>query len=556
MPLTLYRYILVALVKLLLLTTAVLIVALAVGFAIEPISEGTLGAAGLAKLILFVMPGMLTYALPIAATFAATLVFFRLAVDNEITAAAVSGVSYSTLLMPVALLGLAVTVAMFFLSNYVIPSFWLRAEQVLQRDVATMIVQRINRHDVVRFGEYVLYADRADAPAPIQGAEAEGDADPMTLRPEQRIVLEHVAVGKLAGGTMRMEADFTAELAAADLYRLGEQLFISVKLTDATVQDPRSGTIIAARSVTFPQQRVPSFFETEPKFLSLPRLHEMAAQPGLNPDIRELTRELREALDQQDVVGFLWDRLRDGKWIDLVGPQGERYQLTAPPARVAAGEGSLTLIAAEGEPVRVRVGSGIGPTQRLEAARATVRVEPSEVGDRPNVNLRLHDVTVIDPRLPTPNQAPTLYLNLLRVDRPTGPDRRHLGALELLRIAEQSPAPPIDRAAGRLAGAISGLRENITTTIHERGSMAVMSLMVMLLGAVMSMKLRHETPLVIFFWCFLPAIAAVLMVNGGENIIEAEVFGAGLWFDATMIWSGNIFLALLIWLVYVKLARH
>ena len=42
------------------------------------------------------------YALPVAAAFASTLTFYRMAADNEITAAAVSGVSYRSILLPVA----------------------------------------------------------------------------------------------------------------------------------------------------------------------------------------------------------------------------------------------------------------------------------------------------------------------------------------------------------------------------------------------------------------------------------------------------------------------
>ena len=81
--------------------------------------------------------------------------------------------------------------------------------------------------------------------------------------------------------------------------------------------------------------------------------------------------------------------------------------------------------------------------------------------------------------------------------------------------------------------------------------------MVMLLGAVMSMHLRHQTPLVIFFWCFLPAIVGMFLISGGgKNIADANPFGLGTWFTALMIWTGNLFLLAVVWLVYARLARH
>jgi len=107
-----------------------------------------------------------------------------------------------------------------------------------------------------------------------------------------------------------------------------------------------------------------------------------------------------------------------------------------------------------------------------------------------------------------------------------------------------------------LTNEINELRRKITSTVHERGAMALCTLMVLLLGAVMSMVLRHQVPLVIFFWWFLPAIAAVFMISGGKNIVRSDVGNMPAVIHGLLVWSGNLFLIAVIWAVYRRLCRH
>lgn len=66
MPWTLYRYILRELLKVLVLTTTVLVVVLSFGAAVGPMADGLLGPVTLVKFVLYTMPTVLGFALPFA----------------------------------------------------------------------------------------------------------------------------------------------------------------------------------------------------------------------------------------------------------------------------------------------------------------------------------------------------------------------------------------------------------------------------------------------------------------------------------------------------------
>ncbi|MGE3818208.1 MAG: LptF/LptG family permease [Isosphaeraceae bacterium] len=74
-----------------------------------------------AILIPYVVPGTLPYTVPVSLLFAVTLVYGRLAGDNEIIAVKTAGLSAWTVIWPVVIVGMALSVALLELSNDAIP---------------------------------------------------------------------------------------------------------------------------------------------------------------------------------------------------------------------------------------------------------------------------------------------------------------------------------------------------------------------------------------------------------------------------------------------------
>src|SRR4051794_40448386 len=115
MPWTLYRYILRELLRVLALSGTVLVVLVGFAVAIKPLSDGMLGPWSLVKFVAFTIPTVVGFVLPFAAAFSGTMVFSRMAADNEIIACRASGMSYPTMMLPVFALGLVLTLSLFFL---------------------------------------------------------------------------------------------------------------------------------------------------------------------------------------------------------------------------------------------------------------------------------------------------------------------------------------------------------------------------------------------------------------------------------------------------------
>src|SRR3954453_21804157 len=91
---TLFFYIFKDLVRIFFLTSGALAGIMSFGGLLRPLTEHGLDASQAAKMLSYFMPAMSTYSLPIAALFATTMVYGRLAADNELTACRAAGISF------------------------------------------------------------------------------------------------------------------------------------------------------------------------------------------------------------------------------------------------------------------------------------------------------------------------------------------------------------------------------------------------------------------------------------------------------------------------------
>src|SRR5687768_10312905 len=97
---TLFLYIFNDLMWKFFLTSGALAGIMSFGGLLRPLTEHGLDAGQAAQMLGFFMPAMTTYSLPIAALFATTVVYGRLAADNEITACRAAGISYVSIGLP------------------------------------------------------------------------------------------------------------------------------------------------------------------------------------------------------------------------------------------------------------------------------------------------------------------------------------------------------------------------------------------------------------------------------------------------------------------------
>lgn len=565
MPWTLYRYILADLLKLLVLVAVVMVGLISFVAAIKPMSEGLLSAASLLKFIGFTSPTMLGFALPFAGAFASTLVFLRMASDNEIVACMASGMSYLSVLLPVAVLGLAMTMGMFLLSNFVLPSFYRAAEETVEADLMTMLVAQLNSNQpFTRFPGAVLYADSAER-RPVSSVEVADDTGGERERPHliDVIQLRGVVLAQM-NEQGRMRSDVTAPTAQVRVFRdQTNRSWAMITLPEVLYYNPVRGELgYARRPDTWPLE-LPSPFQDRPKFFSWPELRRVDRDPERFRPVRRLKRELAEAIATQQLHHRLQGALGPGHdradhHLTLLGPrEGERFTFTAPSMRR---EREATVLAsASGEPATVVYRAPGRPDRRMEAARLVMRVEPPRAGHEPTVQTELEDVRIYDPRLPvSPVERSALTLPRMRWSEPLLTSEllgMELSAMrELAQEAHYDGAASVQRALRQLEEELLELGRAIVARLHFRAAVATACLMALLLGAVLSMHLRGKLPLVVCFWSFLSAIMTLILISVGENMVSDEDFTP--YVGLGVLWSGNVAMAVGAAWVYCLLARN
>jgi len=165
MVFTLHRYIFREVIKVFILATVALTLMMSLGSILRSVQEFGVGPGQVVRLMIYFLPVTLTFVLPMAALFATTLVYGRLANDNELDACKASGISVLTLVYPGFILAIIVATANLLLSFYVMPAFIHQAENSLKNDARQILFRNIQRK-----GYYALppddrcriYADNAD----------------------------------------------------------------------------------------------------------------------------------------------------------------------------------------------------------------------------------------------------------------------------------------------------------------------------------------------------------------------------------------------------------
>ena len=164
MVFTLHRYIFREAFKVFVLAAVALTLILSLGSILRPIQEYGVGPQHVLYLMGYFLPITLTFILPMAALFAASLVYGRFASDNELDACRASGISLVTLVHPGLVLAIIVAIANLILSFHVMPVFIQRAEESLKADAKNIIFRNIQRSGYYKLpdGRYLVYADNAD----------------------------------------------------------------------------------------------------------------------------------------------------------------------------------------------------------------------------------------------------------------------------------------------------------------------------------------------------------------------------------------------------------
>ena len=544
MPRLLWRYTCVELLKVMLLTTAVLVVVIAFGATIKPLIQNKLDPLDVGKYALIASVPMLQFALPFSAGFAATIVMHRMTSDNEILAMSTSGLSYRKIFTPIFSLGVLLTVIMLALTNFAVPHFWGLLQEMVTRDVTRVFTTTIERGEALSVGRTQLFADDVIV----------SEERPDTGADERLILLGVAALEVDANGEPR--AEFTARYATVDIHHRKRDALLKLALVDATIFRPEDGSLIFVPKAVPDAVSLRKDLSSGPKTMNFLELLELREDPTPYPPVESARSQLSDQLALADAWECIAAILERNEVLTLESAFGIE--------RISIEGAQLNGEQLVGEPVfRVTQYEDDEPVRRAELNQADFDIYIDQANQTPQFEFRASTDSALDLRgrgdLKTRWPARIRGLSVAQcetTDRSSSTNDELLSTAAAVSAQAVGPASALvaalDGRSDRLNHEITSVRADILARLVHRGAQSLTALLLLLVGAVLALVMRNALPLTIYFLAFLPAIADLLLISGGEQMVK---YGDAI--PGTLVaFSGNALLILIVTIGWLRLCRN
>jgi len=528
LPIILWRYTLAELWRIILLSAGVLVVVISFAATVRYTAAGKLGPLETLTFMFYAIPPMLQYALPFAAGFGATLAYHRMAHDNEMTAAAASGVSHRALLAPSLFTGVILAIFLWLLAGQVIPRFLRHMELMITEDAKKVLVASIQAGRPVEFAGKIIHAKRVHELPDENGKGSRlvlVDVGAISLDASGAIIGEYFA--KRAWVNFLSAGDGPAPTDSSRASRT----FITMTMENARVYEPDKG-VVQAGNLAF-GRGISGSFRDDPKYLTTKELAELPDHPDRNNEIDSRRRALASRVAERQAIDSIAQSLRKDKRIQLFDSEKREYIIRAGGIERRAGRwemlppapGRDIEIERSGIPIDGRKPDPAGATRSF-AKTAGISSDPADDDAPSGISLTLTMETVASQSIvrPTDNDAMGVsasreYHGLTLADKSTD---------EIMAMSSRDLLAEIDRrglqsdntvkgGAADLLDRLENLTRNVISKQHERVADAAACLVMVFAGAVTAMRLSDSLPLTVYLWSFFPALLAVITISTGQQ---------------------------------------
>jgi len=511
---------------------------------IEPLRKEGLASNQVAALFGYTVPIMVSLTFPIAALFAATIVYGRFAQDNEMMACRASGISTLVLLGPALALGGIVTVTTLALSNFVSPKMASLAELAVKANVRGIAYRRLRTRNYVKWGRYVVHADHVD--------------------PDQDMLRGVVAADTGKSGDVRLLAASTAY--AYFSTREGET-FVTISLINPVGGQTGTNSPTIAQEASQPLEwgPLPNPAREDPSWYNWGKLLRARRHPTENAGIRHELKKIRRRICHNMLAQEVAEAINAGNSYDHLRDQQKQYVIRAAGAQLDSPEAVMLFsdTANEASPQRVSVTilRNGKPRQSIhaDAGRVETSTSWSPTAGTSLVTIKLRggvSVRQIEPEGEHQQRRSGWTVGQLGVPEHIVRKTEAIGLEDIIMQPGKftSNRKIHENIESLVTSEVKRLTNRITAEMHVRIAYGLSCLLLVAMGAALGLIFRGGQIVSAFAICVIPAAMTIVMIIMGKEMIRNR--DVPTIFGLAAIWGGIAALLLADICVYVHLMRR
>ncbi len=559
---TLWRSILFEFWRMLLITTTIVVAAIAFATTVKPLADGSLTIDQAFRFLGYAIPPMLAYALPFAAGFSATMTYHRMVSENELTAVYTSGISHKQILFPMLVSGIILSTSLVALNNQIIPRFLQKMEQMVTRDFAKILVNSLSQGQSAMIGNTEIHADRVkeippDPNSPIKQQFLLGGVVMVEANDDGSIKIDGTAARAwiLLLPAWALQPDDRAR------FSNDNDTAVVMKFEDLTINE--QGDTVSWETITSTAIPIPRIFKDDPKFMTAKEIKNLEDNPDLMNFVDNRRVELARSIATSRALASIKEQIHTRQSITFHSGSGQVITILS--SSITLKPQGWVLNPLQGtNTIEIEVAKPDGHIDRLSVMNAvidpkiTATVDPFDNQSSPNklaFDLKLQKITIqgtTTTQLSQTNYASLYIENDPLLDLITKPSN------QLLTVATQYRHEDSVFYNGHIAGQtrrleyeIANLKREVLSKIHERYAFSTSCLIMVLAGGVTALRLRHSQPLMVYLWSFFPALLTILLIAGGQQAVHKSGTVA-----LPLLWSGILLITLYTLNALRKVSKH
>ncbi len=527
---------------------------------IEPLRKRGLSGDQVFSLFIFTLPTMVSLTLPIAALFAATIVYGRFSQDNELLASHASGIASVSLLKPGLLLGGVVTIVSLLMSYYVAPEMAKLAQTAVKAGIRGYIYSDFRTEGFMLLDDkFLLSAD-----------EVLPDEDTL-------LGVTMIDISKLRGGTVGQLDNVRLAVASEAVLafkNVGDDVYITPTFKNLGGNWGGIESSGHEETLSWPVgQAIPNPVIEKPAWYGWDKLHRTLTNPLENESIRQKFEEIKREIGYAWLARDIVRTIRMGQVYDKLGSSEKTCRIEADSA-VALEKGEVELKSAQpeknGQPKRVTVEITSANQRRIFTAdRARVVPKWFPMKKVSVVSIELFGdvkINVQEMGATTTAQAdgdPSLHASRKSRDKVGGLDMpphilQRASKINWEQVeagVEKLTSDPAVRASVKQLKNtyIPQLLRRVLAEIHSRFAYGLSCFLLVSMGAALGLMFKGGQVMSAFTLAVIPASLVIVLVLMGKKIISNP--DAPQAFGLAAIWIGVVALLVADVLIHMRLAR-